>query len=301
MSVGIVIGSFDAVHRGHQALLSHARECVGSDGRVVALTFHPHPTVVVAPTRVPPLLTDIDERIELLQDAGADQVVVVPFTEELSHLTPAEFVDQVLMPMHPTVICVGGNFRFGHGAAGDGTTLAELGAHRGFTTHAVPLTGATADSTPWSSTRARALIADGDVAAASQILGRNYRITGEVVHGDARGREIGFPTANIEVPSARAIPGDGVYAGWLDVRGEWHQAGISVGTNPHFEGTQRRIEAHALDVPAGFNIYGESAGITFVQRLRGQQVYAGLDELVSAIDADVQQVRTLLAARAVAQ
>ena len=291
MSTAVVIGYFDGVHRGHRALLAHARTAVGDAGRVIAVTFDPHPTAVLAPERTPALLTDADQRVELLKQAGADEVLVVPFTADLARWTPEMFVDDIVLPLQPTVVCVGGNFRFGRGASGDALTLSELGQTRGFVAHAVTLAGE--GDVLWSSSRIRALVAAGNVTTAAEYLGRDYSICGTVVHGDARGRDLGFPTANLDIPALRAVPADGVYAGWLDVCGQRYAAAISIGTNPQFEGTQRRVEAHALDVSQDFNIYDEHACISFVSRLRGQQVYADVDELVAAIGDDVTSVRAL--------
>lgn len=291
MSTAVVIGYFDGVHRGHQALLAYARTAVGAAGRVIAVTFDPHPTAVLAPERTPLLLADADQRVDLLKQAGADDVVVIAFTAQLASWSPEQFVDDILLPLQPNLVCVGGNFRFGRGASGDALTLSELGQTRGFVAHAVTLAGE--GDVLWSSSRIRALVAVGDVATAATFLGRDYSVHGTVVHGDARGRDLGFPTANLAVPASRAVPADGVYAGWLDVRGNRYAAAISIGTNPQFEGTQRRVEAHALDVSSIFDIYGEHACVSFISRLRGQQVYSDVDALVAAIARDVDAVREL--------
>ena len=280
---------------GHRALIAHARELAGEQGRVTVVTFDPHPAAVVAPEREPALLTTVAERVELLHQAGVDEVLVVSFTADVARRSPEQFVDDFILPLHPGIVCVGRNFRFGAGATGSSDTLHSLGLQRGFSTVVVDLAG---DSdAAWSSTRIRSLIAAGDVVAAEQALGREYEVCGVVVHGDARGRDLGFPTANLDVPQVTAVPADGVYAGWLDVGGSCFAAAVSIGTNPHFAGNSRRVEAHAIDAPAGFDIYGQTACIRFVHRLRGQQVYADLASLVSAIAADVQQVRELLAPR----
>ena len=292
MGVTVAIGTFDGVHLGHRALIARARELAGAQGRVTVVTFDPHPAAVVAPEREPALLTTVAERVELLQQAGVDEVLVVSFTADVARRSPEQFVDEFILPLNPDVVCVGRNFRFGAGAAGSSDTLHSLGGQRGFVTVAVDLAG---DSdAAWSSTRIRALIAQGDVAAAGQALGRDYQVCGVVVHGDARGRDLGFPTANLDVPAVKAVPADGVYAGWLDVAGSRFAAAVSIGTNPQFAGNSRRVEAHAIDAPAGFDVYGQTACLRFVHRLRGQQVYPDLAALISAIGADVEQVRGLL-------
>lgn len=293
MRTVVVIGTFDGVHLGHRALIEQARELAGEHGRVHVVTFDPHPAAVVAPEREPALLTTVAERIELLHQAGVDDVRVVPFTAAVSRRSPEQFVEEFILPLQPDVVCVGRNFRFGAGAAGTSDTLHGLGLQHGFLTVAADLAGD--GDAAWSSTRIRALVAQGDVTAAAQALGRDYQLSGEVVHGDARGRDLGFPTANLDVPAVKAVPADGVYAGWLDVQGVRFAAAVSIGTNPHFDGTSRRVEAHALDVPEGFDVYGQTACVSFVKRLRGQEVYPDLAALIHAIDADVAEVRALLA------
>lgn len=288
----VLIGNFDGVHKGHQALIRRARSLVGADGSVVIVTFTPHPTTVVAPHRIPALLTTPDERAAALHDAGADDVVVVPFTAEVSRWSPKFFVLSGIAPLHPDVVVVGENFRFGSGGGGTVETLEELGFAWGFDTVTVALAGDAHQT--WSSSRIRTLIADGDVVSAAQALGRLYALSGVVVHGDARGRELGFPTANVDVDRSKAVPADGVYAGWLDVGEQRFAAAISIGTNPQFAGDSRRVEAFALDAPEGFDIYDAMVRVQFVSRVRGQQVYSDIPALIAAISADVSEVRQQL-------
>lgn len=288
----VVIGVFDGVHLGHQALIAAAQAATGTATEVIAVTFDPHPAQVLAPERAPALLLPLADRCAELGNAGASRTVVVPFTSELAQWAAERFIDEIVLPLNPTVVCVGSNFRFGRGASADVVQLAEFGATRGFEVLSVPLTG-TAQS--WSSTQVRGLIELGDVAAASRILGRPHRLSGPVVHGDARGRELGFPTANVDVDEQFCIPADGVYAGTITIPGLDVQlcAAVSVGTNPQFAGDARRIEAYALDAPSRFDIYGEPVRVEFLERIRGQKVYASLSELTKAIGTDVGRVRQI--------
>ena len=287
----MLIGVFDGVHRGHQALLAQARGVVGSGGRVIAVTFNPHPAAVLVPGREPLLLLPLDERVALLGEHGADEVLITNFTSELALWSPEQFVDEVLMPTQPTDICVGENFRFGHRASGDCQTLADLGESRGFVVHVVPLA---ADAhMAWSSTRIRSLVLAGDMAAAAEILGRPHRLVGPVVHGDARGRQLGFPTANIKVADSYAIPADGVYAGFLTTTGQKFRAAISIGTNPQFAGYERRVEVFAMDAPQEFDIYDCMTTVEFTSRVRGQEVFATLDEFIAQMHRDISHIRGL--------
>ncbi len=291
----VVIGVFDGVHRGHRALIDRAR-AAHAGAHVIAVTFDPHPARVLAPERAPAQLLTLAERCAELQHAGVSRTVVVPFTPEFSQWPAERFVDDVLVPLQPQHVCVGKNFRFGHGAHGDVSTLSQLGGERGFTVDAVDLVG---DEAAWSSTRIRELIVRGDVAGAAVILGRPHRVRGPVVHGDARGRELGYPTANIDVDTTACVPADGVYAGrltWL-ATGAQFDAAVSIGTNPQFGGTQRRIEAYALDATASLDLYGQEVQLEFIDRIRGQQVYPDVPTLMAAIADDVATVRSVCAAQ----
>jgi riboflavin kinase / FMN adenylyltransferase len=295
----VTIGVFDGVHRGHRRVLAHAAEVADAlNVPLVAVTFDPNPAEVVGrPLDGPPArLCSVSQRIDLLRDAGADAVWVVPFTVELSQLGPEEFVTRMLVSrLAPVALVVGADFRFGHRAAGDATVLRELGRRYGFTVDPVPMVGREG-SQPWSSTAVRRLLADGDVTGAAQVLGRPHRVEGDVVHGDHRGRDLGFPTANLAVDGRSAVPADGVYAGWL-VRagGERLPAAVSVGTNPTFDGTQRRVEAYVLDAPDGLDLYGEHVAVDLVQRVRGMERFDSVPALVAQMGRDVDQVRRLLA------
>ncbi len=289
----VVIGNFDGVHRGHVELLRTAQRAEPGV-KLVAVTFWPHPMSVVRPDQVPPLLTSLERREQLLRQAGVDQVVVVEFTSEVASWSPTEFVDQVIRPLHPARVVVGENFRFGFRASGDVQTLTELGTGQ-FKVDGVPLLAA--DTEPTSSTLIRHALVDGDVGRAAVLADRLFRFSGVVVQGARRGRELGFPTANVPVPSGRAVPADGVYAGWvvrLDRPGatRW-PAAISVGTNPTFDEIERQVEAYVLD-RTDLELYGVEIAVEFVARLRGMVKYEGVPALIEQMHHDVRQARALL-------
>ncbi len=288
----VVIGNFDGVHRGHAELIRTAR-AAEPGASLVAVTFWPHPMSVVRPDQAPLLLTSLDRRKELLRNAGVDEVVVVHFTAEVASWSPAEFVDTVLRPLHPLRIVVGENFRFGFRASGDVSTLAELGAGE-FKVQALPLV--TDGTQPESSTLIRHAVAEGDFGRVRELSDNTFRFSGVVVRGDRRGHELGFPTANVRVPPEMAVPADGVYAGWvtrLDVPSPRWPAAISVGTNPTFDGVERRVEAYVLDRD-DLELYDVEIAIDFYTRLRGQVKYAGREALIKQMHADVEEARHLL-------
>jgi riboflavin kinase / FMN adenylyltransferase len=289
----VVIGNFDGVHRGHVELIHLARESEPG-ARVVAVTFWPHPMSVVRPDQAPLLLTTLERRKELLGNAGVDDIVVVHFTPEVASWSPAQFVDAVIRPLHPARIVVGENFRFGFRASGDVSTLAELGAGE-FKVQAVTLV--TDGTQPSSSTLIRRAVAEGDFGRVRELSDNVFRFSGVVVRGDHRGREMGFPTANVPVPLGLAVPADGVYAGWvtrLDIPSapRW-PAAISVGTNPTFDGVERRVEAYVLDRD-DLELYDVEIAIDFYARLRGQVKYAGKEALIRQMHTDVEEARHLL-------
>lgn len=289
------IGVFDGVHRGHQSLVDIARHRADALGvPLVAITFDPHPAAVVGPRHAPTSLATVPHRVDLLMAAGADAVDVLHFDEAMSAMDPQEFVHRVLVDrLHVREIVVGQDFRFGHRAAGSHETLVTEGERHDFRAIAAPLVGD--GSERWSSTGIRALVEQGDVAAAARALGRPYRLDGAVVHGDHRGRELGYPTANLAWSGDPTVPADGVYAGLLQVLGSGPAmpAAISVGTNPQFDGRERRVEAYVLDHD-DLDLYGAEVGVSFVERIRGQERFESVAVLVERMAVDVEEARRLL-------
>jgi riboflavin kinase / FMN adenylyltransferase len=287
----VTIGVFDGVHRGHQEIIGSTVKRARDDGlQSVVVTFYPHPSEVVRPGSHPAVLTAPERQAELIEALGVDALCVLPFTVEFSRRSPEEFAHDVLVEhLHAATVVVGENFRFGHRAAGDVAMLQRLGARFGFS---VEVPGLVADRTVYSSTYIRACIAASDVAAAAAALGRPHRLEGVVVRGDRRGRELGFPTANLLCGSYAAVPGDGVYAAWCYHRGGRQMAAVSVGTNPTFAGRERRVEPYLLDFDG--DLYGEKLSLDFVAHLREMRTYDGLEPLVAQIHADVAAVRDVL-------
>jgi len=293
----VTIGVFDGVHRGHQRIVARALE-LGTDLGLplVVVTFDPHPDEVIRPGSHPPLLCTPRFRVELLGRLGADAVCVLPFTREFSQLPAEDFVKSVLADgLHAAAVVIGENFRFGHKAAGNVALLGELGEKYDFSAEGVSLLSD--HGVTISSSWIRELLADGNVAAAALDLGRPHRVEGIVVRGHQRGRALGFPTANAEPPAHSAIPADGVYGGWLaslDSAGtetERWPAAISVGSNPTFGGTDRTVEAYALDRD-DLDLYGVHVAIEFADRIRGQVKFESVDELIEQMHRDVSAART---------
>ena len=300
----VAIGVFDGVHYGHRAVVGRAVDHAHRLGAPsVVVTFDPHPDEVVRPGTHPALLSTIDHRCALLAELGVDAVCILPFSREMALLSPEAFVDEVLVSrFHARVVTVGENFRFGHRASGDPETLAELGVARDFTVDAEPLIAG--EGGVWSSTYVRGLVRAGDVASAAYSLGRLHRIEGTVVHGDHRGRELGYPTANLATTPHAAVPADGVYAARLVVapyteHAARHPAAVSIGTNPTFDGAERRVEAHVIDLHGSedLDLYGAHVALDFVDRIRGQIRFDGPDalaDLVAQMADDVDATRRLL-------
>jgi riboflavin kinase/FMN adenylyltransferase len=297
----VTIGVFDGIHRGHQSIIAEAVRIAGERGvPSLLITFVPHPSEVVRPGSHPPVLTSIVRRAELVEQLGVDVFCALPFTREFSKMAPDEFVHHALVDsLHASAIVVGENFRFGHKAAGDVALLARLGRRFGFTAHGIPLL--TEGDTPLSATYVRSCVNAGDMATAAGVLGRPHRLDGVVERGDQRGRELGFPTANLRTDAWAAVPADGVYAGRVVRLDEWGRtvpgpplgtAAISVGTNPTFEVRQRRVEAYVLDFSG--DLYGATIGVEFVERLRGMEKFENVDELVEQMHADVDRTRKLI-------
>lgn len=304
----VTIGVFDGVHRGHQQLITRAVEDAQRLGLPsVMFTFDPHPTVVFRPDAVPPLLGTVEQRAELALSLGIDHVVVVGFTKEIASWSPEQYVDKVLVDLlGAKSVIVGDNFTFGHRAAGKPETLRLLGKERGMDVTIVQLLNE--DGHTVSSTYIREQLAQGNVEAAREALGRPFSVYGEVTHGAGRGgRALGFPTANQYFQDKYALPADGVYAGFLTVEaaadgaeqvgtmpvGKRLPAAISVGTNPTFGHEPRSVESFVLDHEA--DLYGLNVTVEFLHRLRGMETYTSLEELIEAIDKDVADTRRVLA------
>jgi len=286
----VVIGVFDGVHKGHQALLNRAKEI--ADGRtIVALTFDPHPRTVFAPDSVPPMLTTLPDRVELLKIHNADKVAVMKFNAQFAAMSPENFVKNILVDqLHVSTVIVGKNFTYGAKASGNVDTLIKSGLTHNFTVDVQELAGG---EEPISSSRIRNLVMEGKVEQARELLSRPHRLDGIVVHGEKRGREIGYPTANIGKIDGQTIPADGIYAGWLTVGINYWPAAISIGTNPTFEGDRgRQVEAYALD-QQGLDLYDKAASVEFGWYLRPTLKFNDLDELLVQMKKDCDEARRL--------
>lgn len=299
----VTIGNFDGVHRGHRAVLGRMVADARARGETaIAVTFDPHPAQVHRPDAAPALITGIEDRLDLLEQTGLDAVLVITYTLEFAATTPEDFVRRYLVEaLGAGTVVVGRDVRFGRGNAGDLRIMLDLAERYGFRVEVIEdVHGERDPRRRWSSTWVRELLADGEVAAAAEVLGRPHRVRGVVVHGDARGRTLGFPTANLgEVTGF--VPADGVYAGWM--RRVDHPAGepdgylpvaISIGTNPTFDGWDRRVEAH---VPGrtDLELYDEEVVLELVARLRPTLRFDSVDALVAQMHDDVTHTREVLA------
>ena len=296
----VTIGVFDGVHRGHQSIIGRVvADAAELRLPAVVVTFDPHPIEVVRPGSHPVLLCSVRRRAQLLGELGVRAVCVVPFTSGFSQLKAEDFAQAVLADrLHAARVVVGRDFRFGNRAAGDVTLLGELGEKLDFVAEGLDLLAEGGDRV--SSTRIRQMLSDGNVEGAAEGLGRPHRVEGTVVEGHHRGRALGFPTANLATHPYTAIPGDGVYAGWLatlDGAGEERErwpAAISIGTNPTFDGQERTVEAYALDRD-DLELYGEDVAVDFAARLRGTTRFDSVGALVAQMHQDVRQTRALIA------
>jgi len=290
----VTIGKFDGVHAGHAAVIDELNDVARARGLTsIVITFDRHPLAQLDPSARPDALVSNAQRLELLEGTGVDVTLFLPFDAALSSMPPREFVETVLKKVCGTaVVMVGDDFRFGAKGAGTIDTLRELGAELGFDVDLIP------EVKPGlarkvSSTWVRELLASGDVERASELLGRSPSVRGTVVHGAARGRELGFPTANLSTESEGLIPADGVYAGWLIDAGVRYPAAISVGSNPTFTGVPpKQVEAYVIDEE--LDLYDHVVEIVFVARIRGQVKFTGIDPLIAQMNDDVDAARTLL-------
>ena len=284
----LALGIFDGVHAGHQQIIKTAKHL----GEVTVMTFDPHPTSVVAPERTPSQLISVKDRIELLKQAGATYVEVVNFNKDFSQLSPDQFIEDVLLGRFKAEhVVIGENFNFGFKAQGSPKYLSEVGPKYGFGVSIVKLQEERGSTI--SSTRIRSLIIDGEIERANELLTRRFYLKGPVVHGEKRGREIGYPTANLGLTPLATIPADGVYAGWLSVGESRWAAAISIGTNPTFPGVRgRQVEAYAID-QVGLDLYDQEAKIEFGFRLRDTLKFDGLAPLLEQMKKDCDQAREL--------
>lgn len=284
----VAIGVFDGVHRGHQSVLADVAAASAAADPVVALTFDPHPLEIIAPDRAPKLLGTVDQRVEWLRAEGVDVVGVLPF-DRIREWSAQAFIDVLLVrALRARVVAVGRDFRFGYDRRGDLATLAAEGA---FEVHAVDLLGE--GDGPISSTVIRRHLADGDVVAAAELLGRPHTVRGPVVRGDGRGRTIGVPTANLGVHPRVQLPANGVYAARLHLADEPFPAVVNVGVRPTFDGARVTVEAHVLD--ADLDLYGRTVDVAFVDHLRAERRFDGVEALVAQIRDDVAAARERLA------
>lgn len=282
----VIIGIFDGVHKGHQAIIKRALDL---NNPVVALTFHPHPAAIVAKDKAPTELLTLSERVHQLLTHGVSSVAVINFTEEFSKLTPDQFIEDVLKrELAAKALVIGSNFRFGVKASGDAQYLKD---RAGVPVIALDLESELGNSV--SSTRIREAIVGGNIEVARELLTRPHQLVGPVIHGEKRGRQIGYPTANVQVGTNATIPSDGVYAGWLTVGTHRWPAAISIGTNPTFDGVRgRQVEAYALD-EKDLDLYDKVAKVEFGWRLRDTIKFAGLDPLLAQMKIDCDKAREL--------
>ncbi len=302
----VTIGNFDGVHLGHQEVLQQVVDLARASGcRAIAVTFDPHPSEIHRPDTAPPLLTSTAQKIDLLCRTGIDAVLVLPYSLEFAKQSPEQFVANFIAGRVGAIhVVVGHDVRFGWQNAGDLGTLTELGRQYGFDVTPITDLGQTTTlddgTTRWSSTAVRELLLRGDVNRVQEILGREHSVSSLVVHGDARGRLLGFPTANLDFPVEGMVPADGVYAGWLErvdpgpgIEPGPLPAAISIGTNPTFAGVNRRVEAYVLD-RTDLELYDDRVQLRFVEFLRGTWRFDSVDELVEQMTSDVNQAREIL-------
>ena len=296
----VTIGAFDGVHKGHRQLIRTAVNRAKVAGLPsLVLTFSPNPAEVVGHGEPPVRISTLQQRLRLISELGPDATAVIKFSEEVAALTPSQFAGSMLSDrLHAALVVIGENFRFGHKARGDVTLLRQLGGPLGFTVEAVHLLRSVSAGQPISSTLIRKYVAEGDVSAASRALVRPHRVEGVVVAGDGRGHELGFPTANVQHTPRAAIPADGIYAGRMviDPYGpdrESLPAAISIGTNPTFDGVQRRVESFAYDAD-NLSLYDKHIAVDFVARIRDQERFPDSAALVTAVERDIDHSRAIL-------
>jgi riboflavin kinase/FMN adenylyltransferase len=290
--VVLTIGSFDGVHRGHQRVLASLRRQAGANrAESVVVTFDPHPRCVLAPDTCPLTLTMVDEKAEIMGRLGIDHLVVLPFTRKLSQLTATEFMDRLMEKMALNGMVIGYDFAFGHQRRGNREFLEHLGARRGFTVEVV--TAHSSGGLVVSSSEIRRLLLEGHIPQANRLLGRHYSIVSFVEHGTGTGSRIGYPTANFAITPNKLVPKQGVYAVWVDIRGNAHQGAMNIGYRPTFGENRLTVEAFILDFEG--DIYREDVRARFVQRIRDEKRFESVDALVAQIAKDVERARAILA------
>lgn len=287
----VAIGKFDGVHAGHRAVIERLEEAAAATGsRSVAVTFDRNPLAVIRPDRCPENVVTVERKLDLLGELGLDATLVLTFDEELAARSAEDFVVDILVgALRVSTVLVGQDFRFGARGAGTPELLRELGPRHGFSVEVIDDVYLPGSTRRVSSSWIRELLMEGDVAAATTVLGRHPDVRGVVVHGLKRGRELGFPTANLSTIVDAFVPADGVYAGWLvdHDTGIRHPSAISVGTNPTFNDVLvRQVEAHVLG-ETGLDLYGHDVTVEFVERLRGMVAFEGIDKLMAQMGADV--------------
>jgi len=295
----VTIGFYDGVHLGHRLVIDEVRRLAAERGaRTAVVTFDKHPATVVRPESAPRLLTDLDQRLELLAGTGVDYTLVLTFDEARSKETAEDFILEVLVDcLQARAVVVGEDFHFGHQRRGNVALLRDMGKAHGFEVDGIKLVASgVAGARPVSSTAIREALHAGDLASANRMLGRHHEVRGTVVEGDRRGSEMGFPTANVAVPSEICLPAEGIYAGWCVLSGERpHAAAISVGRRPTFyDDADVLLEAHLLDFEG--DLYGEDVKVRFVERLRGEERFESVDELMVQMGRDCDAARTVLGA-----
>ncbi|MEV7798229.1 bifunctional riboflavin kinase/FAD synthetase [Microbacterium foliorum] len=297
----VAIGKFDGVHAGHRAVIRRLKEIAAQSGvRAVAVTFDRNPLAVLRPDRCPENVVTVERKLELLGELELDATLLLTFDAELAARSAEDFVASILTgALHVSTVLVGRDFRFGRGGAGDPELLRELGPRYGFTVEVVDDVFLDGSDRRVSSTWIRELLMAGDVTAAARVLDRNVDVRGEVVHGLKRGRELGFPTANLSASVDSFVPADGVYAGWLvdHETGLRHRAAISVGTNPTFDDVlERQVEAHVIG-ETDLDLYGHDVTVEFVERLRGMVAFEGIEKLKAQMATDVTDAENVLSRR----
>ena len=293
----VTIGKFDGVHSGHRRIIAELREIAAEQSLLTAVvTFDRHPLMLLKPEIAPAPLVSLEQKVELIGSLGVDATLVLTFDQELSQRSPEDFVRSILVDtLHAKVLLVGSDFRFGARGAGDITLLRSMGEQLGFTVRVIEDVRAT-DGRRASSTWIRELLAEGRVAEAGELLGYPPCVRAIVVHGEKRGRELGYPTANLAPSPEGLIPADGVYAAWATIGEDRFPAAVSVGNNPTFDGVpEKRVEAHLLD--QDLDLYGRTIEIAFVEYVRGMVKFTNIDGLIAQMDNDTERVRDVLGVR----